>query len=57
MSDMGSGTRRNQTASALTARFPGLADLDGQDDEQRVETFRHVLKELQRELDESRDVR
>ena len=57
MSDMGSGTRRNQPASALTPRFPGLADLDGQDDEQRVETFRHVLKELQRELDESRDVR
>ena len=57
MSDMGSGARRNQPASALTARFPGLADLDGQDAEQRVETFRHVLKELQRELDESRDVR
>ena len=36
----------------ITERYPQLADLDGKDDDQRIEVFRDVLGQLQRELDE-----
>ena len=35
----------------ITERYPQLADLDGKDDDQRIEVFRDVLGQLQRELD------
>ena len=37
----------------ITERYPQLADLDGKDDDQRIEVFRDVLGQLQRELDEN----
>lgn len=40
--------------ASLLERFPRLADLDGMDDDQRIEVFQHVLDTLQRELDEER---
>lgn len=41
--------------SPITERFPELAGLDCQDDDQRLETYRHVLDALQRELEDDRD--
>lgn len=37
----------------ITKHYPQLADLDGKDDDQRIEVFRDVLGQLQRELDEN----
>ena len=37
----------------ITERYPQLADLDGKDDDQRIEVFRDVLGQLQRGLDEN----
>ena len=37
----------------ITERYPQLSDLDVKDDDQRIEVFRDVLGQLQRELDEN----
>ena len=39
----------------ITERYPlpRREDLDGKDDDQRIEVFRDVLGQLQRELDEN----
>ena len=37
----------------ITERYPQLADLDGKDDDQRIEVFRDGLGQPQRELDEN----
>ena len=39
----------------VSERFPQLAQLDQQQPDQQIETFRHVLDELQRDLDDGRD--
>ena len=50
-------TASEHDSSSVTTRFPELAQLAEQDDEQRIETFQHVLDALQRELNESRENR
>lgn len=35
-------------------RYPELADIDEQDNDRKLETYRNVLESLQHELDNSR---
>ena len=39
----------------VTERYPRLADIDEQTDDQKLDTYRAVLESLQHELDNSRD--
>ena len=36
------------------ARYPELAEIDEQDNDRKLETYRNVLESLQHELDNSR---
>ena len=38
----------------VTERYPELADIDEQDNDRKLETYRNVLESLQHELDNSR---
>ena len=38
----------------VTERYPELADIDEQDNDRKLETYRNVLESLQPELDNSR---
>lgn len=40
--------------TSVTQRYPELANIEDQDNDRKLATYRSVLESLQRELDESR---
>ena len=47
-------TKADSEHAPVTERYPELADIDEQDNDRKLETYRNVLESLQHELDNSR---